>query len=252
MSVRGQALRDAIRTVVDVFGTDSDAFVFVGACVLGLYARPHGPALRATKDVDCVSTIKPWVLQEKRLADLCSRGILAPDRGVQCRYRIVGMDLDVDVLSPEGMNVGGVNPWFRRAVERASSYELDDGRTVKAISPPYFLATKLVAFANRGEDALSSKDAEDIIAAIVEVSELMGDLEAEGVRIEIGGLLDRAFTKHGVGMGDMGDFVDAHLDREDRVDEQRVWSRFFRRCAATCDGQLAGNTGGTGQVPRGR
>jgi len=39
MSVRGRALRDAIRAVIDTFGADSDAFVFVGACVLGLYAR---------------------------------------------------------------------------------------------------------------------------------------------------------------------------------------------------------------------
>jgi predicted nucleotidyltransferase len=222
MSVRGDALRGAIRAVVDVFGTESDAFVFVGACVLGLYARPEGPALRATKDVDCLSTVTPWVLQEKRLADLCSRGILSPDRDVQCRYRIVGMDLDVDVLSPEGMNVGGVNPWFRRAAERARSYHLGDGRSVKAISPPYFVATKLVAFADRGEDALSSKDAEDIVAAIVEVPTLPQDLDAEGIRAEVAKLLDQALAKHGVGAADVEDFVDAHLDRRDRVHAGRV------------------------------
>jgi predicted nucleotidyltransferase len=222
MSVRGDALRSAIRAVVEVFGAESDAFVFVGACVLGLYARREGPALRATKDVDCLSTVTPWVLQEKRLADMCSRGILSPDRDVQCRYRIVGMDLDVDVLSPDGMNIGGVNPWFRRAAERARSYDLGDDRTVKAISPPYFLATKLVAFADRAEDALSSKDAEDIVAAVVEVPTLPQDLDAEGMRAEVAKLLNQAFAKHGVGPADIEDFVDAHLDRQDRAHTGRV------------------------------
>jgi predicted nucleotidyltransferase len=216
MPLRGQTLRDAIRAVVDTFGADADAFVFVGACVLGLYARSNGPPLRATKDVDCISTVMPWVIQEKRLADLCTRGILVPDREVQCRYRISGTDLDVDVLSPDGLNVGAVNPWFRRAAARARLYDLGDGRTVKSISPPYFLATKLVALADRGEDALSSKDAEDIVAALVEVPDLLADLESEGIAAEVQELLQRAFAKHGVDAADVTDFVDAHLAREDR------------------------------------
>ena len=136
-----------------------------------------------------------------------------PNREVQCRYRISGTDLDVDVLSPEGLNVGAVNPWFGRAAARARPYDLGDGRTVKSISPPYFLATKLVAFADRGEDALSSKDAEDIVAAIVEVAGLFEELESEGIAAEVRELLHRAFAKHGV---DVADFVDAHLAREDR------------------------------------
>jgi predicted nucleotidyltransferase len=220
--MRGQALRDAIRAVINTFGAESDAFVFVGACVLGLYARPEGPPLRATKDVDCISTVIPWVLQEKRLANLCSRGVLSPDREVQCRYRITGTDVDVDVLSPEGMNVGAANPWFGRAAKHAREYDLGDGRIVRAISPPYFLATKLIAFADRGEDALSSTDAEDLVAAIVEVTALKQDIESEGLAGELGTLLANALARHHVLVHDLEEFVEAHLDRRDRMHTGRV------------------------------
>jgi hypothetical protein len=77
--LRGEAHRAAIRSVLDAFGEDAVAFVFVGGCTLGLYARPAGAPLRATKDVDCISTLSPWVLQEKKLADMCSQGVLSPD-----------------------------------------------------------------------------------------------------------------------------------------------------------------------------
>jgi hypothetical protein len=75
VSLRGEAQRAAIRSVLDAFGPDSS-----------------------------ISTLTP-VLQEKKLADMCSRGLLNPDPEVQCRYRIRGTEVDVDVLSPEGFNV---------------------------------------------------------------------------------------------------------------------------------------------------
>jgi hypothetical protein len=74
MSLRGEAHRAAIRCVLDAFGEDVREFVFVDGCTLGLYVRPMGAPLRATKDVDCISTLVPWVVKEKRLADMCNRG----------------------------------------------------------------------------------------------------------------------------------------------------------------------------------
>ena len=46
--MRGEAHRAAIRAVLDAFGDDARHFVFVGGCVLGLYARAEGAPLRAT------------------------------------------------------------------------------------------------------------------------------------------------------------------------------------------------------------
>ena len=133
---RGEAHVQAILRVVAVFGADADHFVFVGGCVLGLYARSIGAPLRVTTDVDCISTVKPWIVQEHRLAELCTRGVLVPDPSIQCRYRIVGTEIDMDIMSPDGFNVGGVNPWFRRAAERAAEYRFGPV-VVRAVTPPY-------------------------------------------------------------------------------------------------------------------
>jgi hypothetical protein len=159
VSLRGDQHRGAIRVVLDTFGEDALHFVFVGGCVLGLYARPHaGGSLRTTKDVDCISTRVPWVLQEKLLSDLCTRGVQSPVQDLACRLRILGTDVLVDVLSPEGRNVGGVNPFFQRASVRARAYDVGYGRLVNAVTPAYFLENMIdpepwVTRAHRGPRA---------------------------------------------------------------------------------------------------
>jgi predicted nucleotidyltransferase len=222
MLLRGEDQRAAIRAVLDAFGDDALGFVFVGGCTLGLYARATGAPLRATKDVDCISTVSPWVLQEKKLANMCSEGRLVPDAHLQCRYRIKGTDVDVDILFPDGFNVGGVNPWFARAACAAGPYDAGGGRTVRAVTPPYFLATKLVAFEDRGPDAQSSKDAEDIVALAVEIEGLVQEVDAAGIRADVAELWGRALRKHGLTEGDLPDLVDWHLDRREAEHRQRV------------------------------
>ncbi len=93
-----------------------------------------------------------------------------------------------------------------RAAERAHSYKLDDGRSVRAISPAYFLATKLVALGDRGEDALSSKDADDIITAVVEVPALEEELEVD--RRGAGRALSPCACQAVLRDEDLDDFVD--------------------------------------------
>ena len=222
MSMRNAAHLRAIEAVVDAFGAHSEHFVFVGGCVLGLYARPSGGPLQMTEDVDCISALVPWSLQAKILADLCQAGVLVPDEALMCRYRIPGAAVVVDVLSPEGFNVGGVNPWFARAVERAGQYAIGGSRRVRAVTPPYFLATKLVAFESRGPDAQSSKDAEDIVALAVEVSTLLDDVRAEAMSDDVARLWQRALGKYGLSAADIPDLVAWHLHRQDRAQEARV------------------------------
>ena len=222
MSLRGEAHRRAIRAVLAVFGEDAAHFVFVGGCALGLHARPTGPALRVTKDVDCISTLSPWTRQQSVLAGMCSRGVRNPDIELACRYHVVGTDVMVDVLSPDGFNVGGVNPWFARAAARAGTYDAGEGRTVKAVTPPYFLATKLVALAGRADDAQSSTDAEDIVSLAVEVPDLVAQVEAEQLLGDVAALWWRALTKFQLAAPDLRDLVAWHLAREDAEHEARV------------------------------
>jgi predicted nucleotidyltransferase len=220
--MRGAEHVRAIRAVVAAFGEQAEHFVFVGGCVLGLYARAEGPPLRVTEDVDCISSLSPWGLQAKILAELCDAGVIVPDEALMCRYRIVDATVVVDVLSPEGFNVGGVNPWFARAVARAARYPIGEGDAVRAVTPPYFLATKLVAFEDRGPDAQFSKDAEDIVALAVEVPSLVDEVQAEGLRDDVAALWERVFDKYGLARSDLADFVDWHLDRQDGAHRDRV------------------------------
>jgi predicted nucleotidyltransferase len=220
--MRGDQHRAAIRAVLEAFGDDARHFVFIGGCALGLYARSEGAPLRATKDVDCISTLSPWVLQDQVLGELCARGVLSPDVDLQCRYRIRGSEVVVDVLSPEGFNVGGASPWFARAAARAGTYSAGAGRNVAAITPPYFLATKLAAFEDRGPDAQSGKDAEDIVALHVEVADLVALVDAEGLRRDIHELWQRVCVKYGLRPADVPDLIDWHLDSRDREHRPRV------------------------------
>jgi predicted nucleotidyltransferase len=222
MSVRGAEHVRAIRAVLAAFGEHADQLVFVGGCVLGLYARAEGPPLRMTEDVDCISSLSPWSRQAKILADLCYAGVIVPDEALMCRYRIAGAGVVVDVLSPDGFNVGGVNPWFARAAQRAGRYPIGEGGAVRAVTPPYFLATKLVAFEGRGPDAQSSKDAEDVVALAVEVPSLVDEVEAEGLREDVAGLWRRVLDKYRLARSDLPDLVAWHLDRRDAAHAARV------------------------------
>jgi hypothetical protein len=142
MVVRGQERRAAIREVLDVFGEGATHFVLVGGCALGLYARAEGAPLRITKDVDFVSRLTPWVLQEKMLADLCQRRVLVPDRDLQCRYHVRGTEIDVDVLSPDGFNIGGANRWLKRAAAKARPLLL--GRPFSVVRRLFFRGIRRV------------------------------------------------------------------------------------------------------------
>ena len=166
--MRGEALREAIRVVVDTFGSDAQHFVFLGSCVLGLYARPVGAPFRATKDVDCISDRKPWAVQQGILNDMVARKTLEPDPAVACRYAIHGTDVQVDVLSPEGMNVP-TTAFFGVAADHAQNYDAGKGVRVRAVTPAYFLALKLEALCDRAKDLESATDMEDIVALAVEV-----------------------------------------------------------------------------------
>jgi predicted nucleotidyltransferase len=222
MPLRGAAQRDAIRRVVEVFGANARDLVFLGGCALALYARPRGPALRATKDVDCVSTKVPWVLQEAVLAELCRDGALTPDADIQCRYHLRGTDRMVDVLSPEGMNVGGGSETIARAARAAIEFELGGGVRVRAIPPEHFLLTKLDALLDRGPDVQSSADAEDIVTAVVEVSDVPARVRSAGLDTFFAQAGARLTGRYGIGHEEVADLVTWHLHRDDQDEEQRV------------------------------
>jgi hypothetical protein len=119
--VRGAEHRAAMRSVVDVFGADSQQLVFVGSCVRALYARPSGHALTATKDVDCIF-IGAWISGLQIIVRLVGTGgPLEPVPEVACRYRIKATSILVDVMAKDGSNVGAQAHWLSEARGSARS-----------------------------------------------------------------------------------------------------------------------------------
>jgi predicted nucleotidyltransferase len=221
--LRGDAHLASVAAVLDLFAPASEYLVVLGGCVPAFYARPVGAPIRPTKDVDCMSTMSPWILQERLLAELCSFGKLAPVANTQFRYEVPGADLVIDVMSPDGINIGGGTPWLREAADRAMARTLPDGRSVRVVTPPYFAVLKLAAFLDRGQDLVSSKDIEDVVCIAVEVDDLAEQVARAGLAAAVSSLWADAFGKHKVDASYIPDLVESHLhsadsDRRDRAE----------------------------------
>jgi hypothetical protein len=73
--------------------------------------------------------------------------------------------------------LGFDNRWQGAAIPHAIARELPSGATIRAVSPPHLLATKLEAFKGRGNrDFLGSRDFSDIIAIVDGHEELVEEV----------------------------------------------------------------------------
>lgn len=145
-----------------------ERMVFVGGAVAGLLITdPAMPAIRPTEDVDLV--VQATVLREYHAAEaaLKAQGFvqdMAADAPI-CRWRIGA--LTVDVMPMEKTVLGFANRWYQLAVATSQAFSLPSDKEIKLIIAPVFVATKLEAFADRGNcDFLFSHDLGDIIAVV--------------------------------------------------------------------------------------
>ena len=94
-----------------------------------------------------------------------------------CRWLVAGVTVDVMPTLPDVL--GFSNRWFPLALSTAWTAELPGGRTIQVISAPAFIATKLEAFAGRGQgDHLFSHDLGDIISVVDGRESLLSELQA--------------------------------------------------------------------------
>ena len=82
-----------------------------------------------------------------------------------CRWQWEQTKLDAMPLDEKVL--GFSNKWYRETLAKADPVELDPETVIRAITAPYFLATKLEAFHARGKgDVFASHDLKDVIAVI--------------------------------------------------------------------------------------
>jgi len=145
-----------------------DEIVFVGGAVLGLLITdPAASPVRQTADVDVIAEIAThadYLLFSERLR----RAGLAEDAGetpLLCRWRHGGLILDVLPLTADVL--GFTNRWYEQAYRHAAMHTLPGGVSIRVITAPYFLGTKIEAFRGRGrKDYQASHDLEDFVAII--------------------------------------------------------------------------------------
>jgi len=152
--------------------------VFVGGAVVGLLLTdPAAPAPRYTDDVDVVIGPVSRVAFHQLEARLREAGHTQPTEGPICRWHIVGTNVDLMPVDPAVL--GFSNRWYGAMMGRAVEVTVAPGRVVRIVSPPYLLATKLEAFADRGAgDYLFSQDIGDIVALVDGRPELVNEVHA--------------------------------------------------------------------------
>ncbi len=154
--------------------------VFVGGAVAGLLITdPAQPAIRPTEDVDLVAQVvarTDYYALEQQLRERGFQQDMRPNAPI-CRWLVAGVTVDVMPTLPDVL--GFSNRWFPLALSTAWTAELPGGRTIQVISAPAFIATKLEAFAGRGQgDHLFSHDLGDIISVVDGREPLLSELQA--------------------------------------------------------------------------
>ena len=159
---------EILSLAVEQLGELADEMVFVGGCATGLLITDTAaPPIRVTRDVDAivqvVSRADYYQLSEK----LRARGFVEDmsDDAPLCRWVTENVILDVMPTDPKIQGFG--NKWYAPAAESAGLVQLSSGQSIRLVTAPYFLITKLEAFDGRGGgDYQASHDMEDIIAVL--------------------------------------------------------------------------------------
>jgi hypothetical protein len=155
-----------------------DEVTFVGGCVLGLLITDQAaPDVRFTVDIDCIVNVITkhayYALAEK-LRKKGFKEFIPGDHPI-CRWDCDGILLDI--MPIEKNVLGFSNKWYEEALKNSISITIKNSKNIHIISAPYFLATKIEAFKDRGQgNFLFSHDIEDIITVLDGRAEIITEI----------------------------------------------------------------------------
>ena len=155
--------REATKKVALALGSLNEQVVYVGGAVVSLYINDSAAAdVRPTKDIDITFQIATYAKLEQLRENLVEKGFSqSAEDTVTCRFRYD--DLLIDVMTTEAVGWAPSNPWFEKGFNKAITVDLED-IIIKVLPLPYFLATKMEAFFDRGiKDIYASHDLEDLV-----------------------------------------------------------------------------------------
>jgi predicted nucleotidyltransferase len=201
--VRIKAVNNALREL-------RDHVVFVGGATISLYADRPILEVRPTDDIDVIVEILDYKQRQQLEERLRAIGFSNDvESGVICRFKIKG--ITVDIMPTDDPSIGFNNKWYPKGYEYAENYTLDNDQTIRILTAPYFLATKLEAFKGRGGgDGRLSHDCEDIVFVLENREKLWEELETcdDGVKAylvaEFSALIDNPH---------IFEWIDSHVER---------------------------------------
>jgi len=168
---------ELLELAADALGELLNEVVFLGGATVTLWITdPGAQPIRPTKDVDVVVEVASRRAFHGFEARLRERHFAEnQEDGVICRWHHRnGLVLHAMPSAP-GI-VGFANRWQGEAIPHAIERELPSGARIRAVSPPYLLATKLEASKGRGNrDFLGSRDFGDILALVDGREELVDE-----------------------------------------------------------------------------
>lgn len=148
-----------------VMGPLRGQVVFVGGCATGLLlTQPEVAEVRATEDVDAIVEVFTLASYHQLAEALAAQGFHQTMEANTPPFRWYWQRMQLDLVPLEESVMGFANRWYRPAFAAAVTSELAPGLLLRHLSAPYFLATKLEAFKDRGQnDLYLSHDLEDVI-----------------------------------------------------------------------------------------
>lgn len=172
---------ELLETAAAALGDLRARVVFLGGSTITLWMTdPASRGPRVTYDVDVVAEVVTLSEYEEFQARLRRHGFAEDiDSGVICRWHHRETNLILDAVPLEARLAGFSGRWLGAATQAAIEHELPSGTTIRVVPPVELLATKLEAFADRGnDDCLASRDFEDIALLIDARPELSAELPA--------------------------------------------------------------------------
>lgn len=157
-----------------------DQVVFVGGCATGLLvSQPLVIDTRPTEDVDAIVEVASLVGYHALAGQLQARGFKQTMADNTPPFRWFWHVMQLDLVPVDEKVLGFANRWYRPGFEAAQWATLPTGLRLRHLSAPYFVATKLEAFQDRGNhDVYLSHDLEDIITVVDGREELLAELRA--------------------------------------------------------------------------
>ena len=173
-----------IKTVNEALGDLKENFVFVGGATVSLYADRMTEEVRPTDDVDVLVEI--WSRWDYAALEEKLRQIgFVNDTNAKFIGRYIIEDVIVDLMATSEDILGFSNKWYYEGFKIAIEYKIDEFHSIKILPSPYFIATKIEAFKNRGaNDGRTSSDFEDIIFILNNRSSVWDEIQKSDLSVK--------------------------------------------------------------------